>query len=114
MPSIQASTTAKLAKPLFSIDKPLDKAGEASDFLKALAHEGRLVILCMLFDGEQSVSDLEKLLKMRQPAISQQLARLRADNLVEARRDGKNMYYSIGRPEVWEIVAALHRAFCGR
>lgn len=89
-----------------------DRATEASGFLKALAHEARLMILCTLIDGERSVGELEVALDMRQPAVSQQLARLRADNLVEARRDGKNIYYRVVRPEVREVIVALNRAFC--
>ena len=92
----------------------LANARDATELLKALAHEGRLVILCILVEGEKTVSELEELIGRRQAAISQQLARLRADNLVEARRDGKNIYYSLARPEVREIVEALHRAFCRR
>ncbi|EJW10347.1 transcriptional regulator SoxR [Rhodovulum sp. PH10] len=87
-------------------------AREASEFLKALSHEARLVILCMLLDGEKSVSEIEQTVKLRQPAVSQQLARLRADDLVETRRDGKNVYYSLARPEVRDIIAALHKSFC--
>jgi DNA-binding transcriptional ArsR family regulator len=94
-------------------DELLANARLASEFLKALAHEARLVILCMLADGEKSVTELERMLDLRQPAVSQQLARLRADNLVEARREGKNIYYSLARPEVKAIIAALHAAFCG-
>ncbi|MDF3063647.1 MAG: transcriptional regulator [Microvirga sp.] len=90
----------------------LAHAREASEFLKALSHEARLVILCLLSEGERSVTELEQMLNLRQPAVSQQLARLRADNLVETRRDGKNIYYSLSRPEVREIVGALQRAFC--
>ena len=90
------------------------KARGASAFLKALAHEARLIILCQLVDGEKSVSELTRALKLRQPTISQQLARLREDNLVEARRDGKKIYYSLGRPEVREIMATLYRSFCRR
>ncbi len=92
----------------------LANARDAAGFLKALAHEGRLVILCLLAEGERSVSELEQLIGLRQAAVSQQLARLRAENFVEARRDGKNIYYSLARPEVREIVEALHRAFCSR
>jgi DNA-binding transcriptional ArsR family regulator len=96
------------------VEALLANAQEASDFLKALAHEARLVILCLLIEGEKSVSELEKMLSLRQPAISQQLARLRADDLVETRRDGKNIYYALARPEVVEVISALHRAFCKR
>lgn len=88
------------------------QARAASEFLKALAHEGRLVILCLLAEGEKTVTELEQCLNLRQPAISQQLARLRGDDLVETRRDGKNIYYSLSRPEVQEIILTLHRAFC--
>lgn len=94
------------------LDTLVANAREASAFLKALSHEARLMILCLLVDGEKSVTDIEQTLSLRQPAVSQQLARLRADDLVEARRDGKNIYYSLARAEVREIIAALHRAFC--
>lgn len=98
----------------FSLDALISSAQEASGFLKALAHEGRLLTLCMLTEGEKSVTEIEEMLSLRQPAISQQLARLRADGLVETRREGKNIYYSLARPEVREIIGALHRAFCRR
>jgi ArsR family transcriptional regulator, virulence genes transcriptional regulator len=84
----------------------------ASGFLKALAHEGRLLILCQLIGEEKSVTDIEKLLSLRQPAVSQLLARLRADGLVESRRDGKNVFYSVARPEVREVIGVLYQAFC--
>jgi DNA-binding transcriptional ArsR family regulator len=94
------------------IDLMIANAQEASEFLKALSHEARLVILCLLVEGEKSVAELEDMLSLRQPAVSQQLARLRADDLVEARRDGKNIYYSLARPEVRDVIEALHAAFC--
>jgi DNA-binding transcriptional ArsR family regulator len=78
-----------LRKDHFDIDAMMESAHEASGFLKALAHEGRLLILCLLIDGEKSVGEIEDMLSLRQPAISQQLARLRADGLVETRREGK-------------------------
>jgi DNA-binding transcriptional ArsR family regulator len=103
---------AKPVEPPLDIDTMIARAAEASEFLKALSHEARLVILCLLVEGEKSVTEIEQMLSLRQPAVSQQLARLRADNLVETRRDGKNIYYSLARPEVREIIAALHAAFC--
>ena len=99
-------------KARFDIDAMMDSAQEASEFLKALAHEGRLLILCLLIDGEKSVGEIEDMLRLRQPAISQQLARLRADGLVETRREGKNINYSLARSEVRDIVSTLHRSFC--
>ena len=59
-----------------------------------------------------SVAELEDLLTMRQPAVSQQLARLRADRLVNARRDGKAIYYSIASPEVLQIIRTLYELYC--
>ena len=94
------------------IDMMLPNALLASEFLKALSHEVRLLILCFLIEGEKSVSEIEKMLRLRQPAVSQQLARLRADGLVETRRNGKNIYYSIARAEVRDVIGALHDAFC--
>src|SRR6266851_10096500 len=81
-----------------------DNAKRAADFLKALAHENRLMILCILSQGEKSVSELERLLSLRQPTVSQQLARLRADGLVETRRDGKTIYYSLASEEARIVV----------
>ncbi len=94
------------------IDTMVANASKAAEFLKALSHEARLVILCLLVEGEKSVAEIEQLLGLRQPAVSQQLARLRADKLVETRRNGKSVYYSLARPEVRDIILALHAAFC--
>jgi DNA-binding transcriptional ArsR family regulator len=94
-------------------DRMTEKAKKAADFLKALAHESRLMILCILSQGEKSVSELERLLDLRQPTVSQQLARLRADGLVAARRNGKTIYYSVASPEARVIVGAVYEVFCG-
>jgi DNA-binding transcriptional ArsR family regulator len=87
-------------------------AGRASDFLKALAHESRLMILCFLSEGEKSVGELEELLSLRQPTVSQQLARLRTDGLVEPRREGKAIYYRLASEEARIIVGAVYDVFC--
>ena len=89
-----------------------DQAGEAAAFLKALAHEGRLLILCHLGQGEKSVTELEHLLGSRQAAVSQQLARLRLEGLVTCRRDGKAIYYSLGDPRVQRTIGVLYEMFC--
>jgi len=101
-------------RPNFGPDFDALSAGarEASEFLKALAHEGRLRILCRLIGGERTVTDIEKLLNLRQPAVSQLLARLRADGLVETRREGQNIFYSLARPEVRDVIGVLYPAFC--
>lgn len=85
----------------------------AADFLKALANSNRLLILCLLNDGEYSVRELEEKLELRQPTLSQQLARLREDNLVQPRRDGKQIYYSLASDEVRQTIALLDELFCG-
>ncbi len=90
----------------------LDRSREASHFLKALAHESRLVILCLLAEGEKPVMELAELLDERQPSVSQQLARLKEEDLVQTRRDGKNVYYSLAREEVRDVILVLHAAFC--
>jgi DNA-binding transcriptional ArsR family regulator len=102
----------KRVEPKLDLDTLAANAHGASEFLKALSHEMRLMILCLLAEGEKTVTDIEQTLRLRQPAVSQQLARLRADDLVETRRNGKNIYYSLARTEVREIMEALHRAFC--
>jgi DNA-binding transcriptional ArsR family regulator len=108
----QAVSRHKPTGETIDLETLLANARTASEFLKALSHEARLVILCMLIDGEKSVTEIEQTLKLRQPAVSQQLARLRADDLVETRREGKNIYYSLARSEVREVIGALHNAFC--
>ena len=90
----------------------VDNAKRASAFLKALAHESRLIILCILAQGEKSVSELEQELNLRQPTVSQQLARLRADGLVSTRRDGKTVYYSLASDEARTIIGAIYDVFC--
>ena len=89
------------------------RASEAAAFLKALSHEGRLMILCHLSSGEKSVTELEELLGARQAAVSQQLARLRSDGMVSARRDGKTIHYSIRDQKAASIMALVYEMFCG-
>jgi DNA-binding transcriptional ArsR family regulator len=94
------------------LDELFRNAREASDFLKALSHENRLLLLCLLAEKERSVSELETILALRQPAVSQQLARLRYDDLVTTRRDGKTIYYSIANENVRRIVTVIYDMFC--
>jgi DNA-binding transcriptional ArsR family regulator len=87
-------------------------ARDATEFLKALAHESRLAILCLLSRGEKSVGELEVALDLRQSTVSQQLARLRLEGLVETRRDGKSIYYSLANDDIKTILGAIHSVFC--
>jgi len=93
-------------------DRMADNAKRAAEFLKALAHESRLMILCILAEGEKSVSELESILALRQPTVSQQLARLRSDGLVNTRRDGKTIYYSLASEEARVVIGAVYDVFC--
>lgn len=92
-----------------------DAAGEASAFLRALANESRLMILCHLAaeEGrEMSVSELAKAMQLDQPRLSQHLARLRRDGLVKTRREAQTIYYSVARSEAAPVIEVLHRSFC--
>jgi DNA-binding transcriptional ArsR family regulator len=88
------------------------QAAAAAAMLKALSHEGRLMTLCHLSSGEKSVTELESLLGARQAAVSQQLARLRLDGLVTARRDGKAIFYSIADPRAARLMDVVYDLFC--
>jgi DNA-binding transcriptional ArsR family regulator len=94
------------------LDQLMRNARSASDFLKALSHENRLLLLCLLAEKERSVSELENLLAMSQSSVSQQLARLRYDNLVTTRRDGKAIFYSIANENVRSVIALIYDIFC--
>jgi DNA-binding transcriptional ArsR family regulator len=87
-------------------------AEQACDFLKALTNPSRLLILCQLAEGEKSVGQLEELLGLRQPTLSQQLARLREDRLVETRRHGKMVYYRLASHEARQVIELLYELFC--
>ena len=87
-------------------------AQAAAAYLKTLAHEGRLMILCHLVTGEKSVTELEDLLSARQAAVSQQLARLRLEGLVSPRRDGKTIYYSLSDDRPKRILEVIYELYC--
>lgn len=86
--------------------------GDAVGALKVLANEDRLLLLCQMSQGEISVGQLEERLDIRQPTLSQQLAVLRAEGVVETRRQGRNIYYRVSDPALLEILSVLHRLYC--
>jgi len=94
------------------IEKLMRNARDASDFLKAISNESRLLLLCLLAERERSVGELEAILGMRQSTVSQSLARLRYDDFVTTRRDGKTVYYSIANPDVRRVLAIIYDIFC--
>lgn len=94
------------------IDRMMVNACEASNFLKAISHEGRLMILCHLATGEKTVTELEQLLSARQAAVSQQLSRLRVEGLVSPRREGKAIFYSLTDRRAIRILETVYDLFC--
>jgi len=94
------------------IDQIMDNAYEASNLLKAISHEGRLMILCHLLSGEKSVTELEHLLHARQAAVSQQLSRLRIEGLVRPRREGKATYYSLADNRPRKVIEVVYELYC--
>ncbi|MFZ0846822.1 MAG: metalloregulator ArsR/SmtB family transcription factor [Pseudolabrys sp.] len=87
-------------------------AGDATDLLKALANRNRLMLLCQLTGGEKSVGELADLLEIRDTSVSQQLALLRKDGLVAARRDAQTIYYRLASDEAAKILETLYTIFC--
>lgn len=94
------------------MEKMMKNAQRAANFLKAISHEGRMMILCHLASGEKSVTELEDLLSARQAAVSQQLSRLRLEGLVQPRRDGKVIYYSLTDDRPRQIMEVVYDLFC--
>lgn len=87
-------------------------AGEAVSTLKVLANEDRLLLMCQLSLGEACVGELEEALGIRQPTLSQQLGVLRNEGVVETRREGKQIHYSVADPAVLEILKVLYKLYC--
>ncbi|MGD9981541.1 MAG: ArsR/SmtB family transcription factor [Hyphomonadaceae bacterium] len=88
------------------------KAGEAAAFLKALANEARLMVLCQLLDGEHSAGALQDASGLSQSALSQHLARLREEDLVATRRDGQTIYYRLSNANVARVLDTLAAIYC--
>lgn len=88
-------------------------ANEASRLLKALSNESRLLILCLLSQGELSVSEINQRVPLSQSALSQHLAVLRNDGLVTTRRESQTIYYSLSQGPAAKIIETLHGIYCG-
>jgi DNA-binding transcriptional ArsR family regulator len=89
-----------------------ETAQEVAELMKVLAHPKRLLTLCLLVEGEQSVGELARLLDMREQAMSQQLALLRKDGLVTTRREGQTIYYALARGDLALLLDFLYRTYC--
>ena len=93
-------------------DAMFSQARAATDLLKSLSNETRLLILCLLSAGEMSVSQLEEKLKIPQASLSQQLARLRSEKLVDTRRQGRKIYYFVSDQRAAQVVGTLYDLYC--
>lgn len=100
--------------PDMQLDEMAESAKQATALLKALAHEGRLMILCHISSGEKTVTELEELLGQNQPAVSQQLARLREEGIIEARRVGRTIYYSLADGRARAVLELVYDLFCAK
>jgi DNA-binding transcriptional ArsR family regulator len=87
-------------------------ADQASELLKALSNQHRLLILCRLIDGEKSVSQLAEFLGIRDSTVSQHLALLRRDGIIAGRRDGQTIWYRIESDVARRVMEVLYGSFC--
>ncbi|MGE5149714.1 MAG: ArsR/SmtB family transcription factor [Rhodospirillaceae bacterium] len=88
------------------------KSREAADFLKSMANDRRLVVLCELVKGERSVGELEAVAGLSQSALSQHLARLREARVVKTRRESQTIYYSLANESVKRLIDVLYDLYC--
>ncbi len=96
-----------------AIENMQEHAADAAGLMNALGNESRLMILCMLAEGERSVGDLNESIPLSQSALSQQLARLRRQGLVQTRREAQTIYYSLGEGPAERVIHLLHDIYCG-
>jgi DNA-binding transcriptional ArsR family regulator len=106
-------TTDKQRLMTLSAERMAVHAADAAGLMKALGNESRLMILCLLADGERSVGDLNEVVPLSQSALSQQLARLRQQGLVRTRRESQTIYYSLAEGPADRIIHVLHDIYCG-
>lgn len=96
----------------FDLDEMRNAADQASALMKTLGHRGRLMVLCQLATGEKSVSELSDLLDIPQSPLSQHLSRMRAEGLVDTRREAQTIYYSLKSDEAGKVIECLYNLYC--
>lgn len=105
-----------ISHPPAAAELPLDQMRQAADqacaLMRVLANRDRLLILCQLAHGEKRVGELEALLHIVQPTLSQQLTVLRAQQLVTTRRQGKHIYYALGSSQALAVIQTMYHVFC--
>lgn len=87
-------------------------AAQAARLLRALSNENRLMLLCLLFEGEKTVGELNESLDLSQSALSQHLAVLREEGLVKTRRAGQSIHYGLASPPAQQVIETLHSIYC--
>ena len=97
---------------VLDLDWMRSQAAQVVSLLKVIGNPDRLLLLCQMLQGEYSVGELEDLLDIQQPTLSQQLGVLRTEGLVATRRDGKYIYYRVSHPHVQVILEVLHQLYC--
>ena len=94
------------------LQKMRSSADSACRLMKALTHRDRLMLLCEISQGEKCVGELEEILDIHQPMLSQHLTGLRVAKLVKTRREGKQIYYSLGSESALAVIEVLYQQFC--
>ncbi|WP_372870805.1 ArsR/SmtB family transcription factor [Shewanella sp.] len=94
------------------VDAMVGNAENAAKWLKAIANPYRLMILCLLLDNELSVTELNEIVPLSQSALSQHLAVLRAEDLVDTRKSSQLVYYKLKNEQVTDIISILHKRYC--
>ena len=95
-----------------NIEELRSRAGEAASFLKSIANDRRLIILCELAKGERTVGELEAVVDLSQSALSQHLAKLRDAGLVATRRESQSIHYSLADTGVSQVIGVLRDVYC--
>ena len=101
-----------MTEAVVDLDAMREAADAACALMKVLANPDRMLLLCQLCDGEKNVGELQDLVGVAQPTLSQQLAVLREEQLVETRREGKNIYYRIASPAAIGVLEVLYAQYC--
>jgi len=110
--SVASLVRAPANAPVLDLDWMRGQAAEVVSLLKVIGNPDRLLLLCQMLQGEYSVGELEALLDIQQPTLSQQLGVLRNEGFVATRRDGKYIYYRVAHPHVQVILETLHQLYC--
>ena len=97
-----------------NLKKMQASADDACRLMKVLSNRDRMMLLCQIGQGEKCVGELEDCLDIHQPTLSQQLTVLRNEELVETRREGKQIYYSLSSSPVLDVMGILYKNYCGK